>query len=512
MSTKINARSPFFIESVEPSVSLGIFDCDTANLLNFAVSSDGDVTEPSILNGTIIDRTATSFAANTSGSAISRSVTYTIQIPSGYSNTSDGTIDCVQTVDQPTQTSAEDPNQNNNCPTFSGTIPAITNLTSTTVNLASFFTAGSGATISGYSVQNYGAAAISTSISSNTLTIATASECASTTLRVTAFNSSDACTAVSNVFSVSSACNKTLTCTTSNATNDAVNLTGGSISATGVISNPSYSIAHLSRIKDSNGATVPCSNNICTVPVNNGASAIPVTLTFVFDVPNGYTNAGAELECTPPSFSQPTTAAPKVNLECSDATFSGFTITPQGNIIAGTVSYLGNTGVTPNNITTESGEYKYDPVSASTSRTISVTFRILNTAWLNYLESITCPVELTQPPSDNACDSATGDYAISHQGFNDVGSFCDGGATYSILRQVNGTPEVGNTVCYLGSPYNGNNLFYAYATAQIQNGAGNIAAGAIDASFKVMQIDSSGTILFITTTNCQGDDGGDRQF
>jgi hypothetical protein len=493
MSTKINARSPFFIESVEPTVSLGIFDCTTANLLNFAVSSDGDVTEPSILNGTIIDRTATSFASNTSGSPISRSVTYTIQIPSGYSNTSDGTIDCVQTVDQPTQTSAEDPNQNNNCPTFSGTISAITNLTSTTVNLASFFTAGSGATISSYSVQNYGAAAISTSISGDTLTISTASVCASTTLRVTAFNSSDACTAVSNVFSVSSACTAALTCTD-------VNLTGGNISATGVISNPSYSIAHLDHIEDSGN------NTITSVPANNGSSAIPVTLTFVFTVPAGYTNAGAELECDKTFTQQPTTA-PKVNLVCSDATFSGFTITSQGNIIAGTVSYLGNTGVTPNNITTESGDYKYDPVSASTSRTISVTFRILNTAWLNYLQSITCTVNLTQPPSQNACDFVSGDYAISHQGFSAVNSFCDGGARYSILRQVNGTPAVGNTVCYLGSPYNGNSLFYAYASAQSQNGAGNIGT-----SFSVMQIDSSGTILRITTTNCQGDDGGDIQY
>jgi len=493
MSTKINARSPFFIESVEPTVSLGIFDCDTANLLNFAVSSDGDVTEPSILNGTIIDRTATSFPPNTSGSAISRSVTYTIQIPSGYSNTSDGTIDCVQTVDQPTQTSAEDPNQNNNCPTFSGTIPAITNLTSTTVNLASFFTAGSGATISGYSVQNYGAAAISTSISGDTLTISTASECASTTLRVTAFNSSDACTAVSNVFSVSSSCTAALTCTD-------VNLTGGNISATGVISNPSYSIAHLDHIEDSGN------NTITSVPANNGSSAISVTLTFVFTVPAGYTNAGAELECDKTFTQQPTTA-PKVNLECSDATFSGFTITPQGNIIAGTVSYLGNTGVTPNNITTESGDYKYDPVASSTSRTISVTFRVLNTAWLNYLESVTCPVDLTQPPSDNACDFATGDFAISEQGFIQASYFCDNNARWSILKEVNGIPAVGNTVCYLGSPFNGSSLYYAYSNVTSQNGAGNIGT-----SFSVMQIDSSGTILRITTTNCQGDDGGDIQY
>lgn len=496
MSTKINARSPFFIEATEPTVSLGIFDCTTANLLNFAVSSAGDVTEPSILKGTIIDRTATSFAANTSGSPISRSVTYTIQIPTGYSNTSDGTLTCVQTVDQPTQTPAEDPASNDNCPTFSGTIPAITNLTSATINLATYFTAGADASISGYSVQNYGAAAISTSVSGNTLTISTGSNCAATTLRVTAYNSVDACKAPSNTFSVSAACTEALDC------ND-VDLIGGAISATGVISNPSYSpIAPLDHIEDSGG------NTVTSVPANNGASAIPVTLTFVFTVPDGYTNAGQELECTPADFSQPTTAAPLVNLECSNVTFSSaFTITSQGNIIAGTVSYLGSTNVTPTNITTEGGEYKYDVVASSTSRTISVTFRVLNTGWLNYNSSITCTLSLTQPPSQNACDFATGDYAISDQSFNAANSFCDNNAVWSILKQVNGTPSTGNTVCYLGSPFNGGSNWFAYNTAQVQNGAGNIGT-----SFSIMRIDSSGTILATSTTNCQGDDGGDIQY
>ena len=494
MSTKINARSPFFIEATEPSVTLGIFDCATANLLNFAVSSAGDITEPSILKGTIIDRTETSFAANTSGSAISRSVTYTIQIPTGYSNTSDGTITCIQTVDQPTQTPAEDPTSNDNCPTFSGTIPDITNLTSTTINLATYFTAGADASISGYSVQNYGAAAISTSVSGNTLTISTGNNCASTTLRVTAYNSVDACKDVSNVFSVSAACTEALDC------ND-VNLTGGAISATGVISNPSYSIAHLDHIEDSGN------NTITSVPSNDSGSAINVTLTFVFTVPDGYTNAGQELECDKTFEQQPTTA-PLVNLECSDVTFSsGFTITSQGNIIAGTVSYLGSTNVTPTNITTESGAYKYDPVATTTARTISVTFGVLNTNWLNYNSSITCTVSLYQPPSENACDFATGDYAISDQSFNAANSFCDNNAVWSILKQVNGTPTTGNTVCYLGSPFNGGSQWFAYNSAQTQNGAGNIGT-----SFGVMRIDSSGTILATSTTNCQGDDGGDIQF
>ena len=122
-------------------------------------------------------------------------------------------------------------------------------------------------------------------------------------------------------------------------------------------------------------------------------------------------------------------------------------------------------------------------------------------------ESVTCTVDLTQPPSDNACDFATGDFAISEQGFSAVNSFCDNNARWSILKEVNGTAAVGNTVCYLGSPFNGGNLYYAFSSVTSQNGAGNIGT-----SFSVMQIDSSGTILRITTTNCQGDDGGDIQY
>ena len=58
MSTKINARSPFFIEATEPTVTLGIFDCNTANLLNFAVNYQGGITEPTPAKGIIIDRSA----------------------------------------------------------------------------------------------------------------------------------------------------------------------------------------------------------------------------------------------------------------------------------------------------------------------------------------------------------------------------------------------------------------------------------------------------------------------
>ena len=497
MSTKINARSPFFIEATEPTVSAGIFDCNTANLLNFAVSSAGDVTEPNIQNGVIIDRTATSFAANTSGSAISRSVTYRIKIPAEYSNSSAGTLNCVQTVNQPTQTAAENPPQNPNCPTFAGAIQPITNLTSTTVNLASFFTAGSGATISGYNVQNYGAAAIQTFIANNTLTIATNSNCAVTTLRVTAFNSNDACTAVSNIFSVTAPCSKDLTCTIQDSNSDKLNLQGGDVSATGVITKPSYDIAHLVRMEDTSG------NTITSMPPNGSASTQNAFVVFVFLVPAGYTNAGQELNCQM-AFTQQTTAAPKVNLVCSDVTFSGFSITSQGNIIGGNISYLGTNTSVATSMVTETSAIQYDVVSSATSRTITVGFKILSTVWLNYNSNFTCTVDLTQPPSDNPCDSTSGTYYISNQGFTSRNAFCDFGATYSITKEIFGTPVSGQTVCFQGDFFPGDFKYYAFNENPLSVGAGNIGA-----SFQVMKIDGSGTILEIRTVNCEGDTDGD---
>ena len=502
MSTKINARSPFFLETTAPAAIAKVFDCTTANLLNFSVSSSGAITEPSIREGNIIDRTVTSFAANTSGSAIARSVTYTIQIPSDYSNASDGTLTCAVSTNQLSQTPAQNPDDNDNCPRSTGTIPAITGLTSsgTSVNLSSYFTAGTDATISRYEILAIGSAAISTSISGSTVTFSTGSTCVSGSFTARAFNSVDLCVADSLPFSVSSACLKTLTCTTTDATNDAVNLIGGEISAAGVITRPSYSIASLSHIEDSGN------NTITSVPANNTGSPKNVTLTFVFTVTAGYTNAGAELECDKLFVQQPT-SAPLVNLECSDVYFDGFSITSQGNLISGTVSYLGTETSEPTNVTTEDGSFKYDVVASPTTRTLSISFRILNTKWLNYNTIKTCPLPLNQPPSENACDFATGNYAISNQSFTAKNAFCDSGSTYSILRQVNGTIGVGNTVCYLGTPFSGSNKWFAYNSAQSQNGAGNIGS-----SFGVMQIDSSGTILSISTVNCQGDTGGDIQF
>ena len=121
MSTIINARSPFYLTATAPTVSLGTFTCTTAGLSGFAVASDGTVTEPNILRGTIIDRSDTSFAAKNVGDlSQDRTVTYTIRVPDGYTNFSDS-LACPLTATQTAPAAGSSgcvPSNNNKMATF----------------------------------------------------------------------------------------------------------------------------------------------------------------------------------------------------------------------------------------------------------------------------------------------------------------------------------------------------------------------------------------------------------
>lgn len=495
MSTKINARSPFFIEAEAPTVSLGTFTCDTANLQNFAVASDGTITEPNILYGSIIDRSVTSFASNTSGSAISRSVDYTILIPSEYSNSDDGTIVCTQTVDQPSQSAAEDPNQNNNCPTFSGTISDITGLTSsgTAVTLSTYFSEGSSASINRYEAINYGDAAISVSFSGTgvgqTATFSTASQCVEADFVIKAYNDEDSCTATSNTFTVTSACTNTLTCSTDDATNDAINLTGGSIAADGTITRPSYSIGRFNRIEDSSDTDVTSGYSS-----NTTGSARDVTLTFVFDIPSGYTNTG-EIECDK-TFSQPPTSAAQPTVACGDdiIRISNLRIANTGDIVSGDASvtvggveasFTVNTkGVTAGNA--------FPVVYVDTPRVIGVAITVPS-GYANSGNVINCDHNATQPALYGACAGVTGDYYLT-AGVSTANGHC--GGVFTAKNAVNGTINLHQIVCKNGSPFNGGNDWYGASTSI------GTYAGDVGASYRVIQIDEFGYIVDMARANC----------
>lgn len=504
MSTKINARSPFYLEAEEPVVSLGAFDCDVAGLTDFRVNSDGTIVNPLIRNGSIISQDNTSFAANTSGSPISRTVNYTILIPAEYTNSGDGTFVCPQTFSQPSQTAAEDPDQNDNCPSFSGTISNITGLdnTGSSITLNSFFSEGADASIDTYRVIQYGDLAIQHSFSGSgvnqTVTFTTGLTCAEASFRIEAQNDQDACVARSNLFTISANCpSVTLTCTTDDDNNDAINLQGGSIAADGTISSPSFQNAlNIKRIEDSGD------NTITSYPANNTGSARDVTLTFVFDIPSHYSNSG-EIECDK-TFSQPPTTAPLETLACGDdrIVYENFRIANTGDIVEGEARVLVN-GVSANftvNTLGVSTGTAFPEVAVTTPRTIGVTITVPS-GWANAGSTIggtagsLCNQSVQQPPSKNLCVGVTGTYYITSTGVDTLCGFCD--FTSLTNLEVNGTLAVNEPVCRNGNQFNG--AFKWFGVSNFEN----TRIGDVGIGFTVARIDAFGFISEIRQVSCE---------
>lgn len=525
MSTKINARSPFFIEAEEPVVSLGPFSCTTANLLGFRVTSDGTIIDPSILKGTILSRSADSFSANTSGSSISRTVNYTILIPAQYTNAANATIVCPQTYSQPSQTPQEDPVQNDHCPTFSGTIANITNLTddpATSIALNTYFSEGSTATITTYNVIQSGGLGITYSLSGSgvnqTITFATDLTCVQTSITIEARNSEDACVAHSNAFTISAECPTIdLTCTTDDATNDAIALTNGSIEADGTINSPSFSNAlRIKRIEDENDVDVTDGYS-----ENSTGSARSVTLTFIFDIPAHYNNSG-EIECDK-TFTQQPTSAPLEEILCGDEriVYEGFRIATTGDVVVGESKVLID-GVeslfTVNTQGVGSGS-TFPTVLSPTARTIGVDI-VIPAGYSNTGNTINCTISREQPaayivqpdpdpdPEDpvavSPCVSGAidglilRDFYISRIGVINKCGHC--GRVEQATETVFGAQSAGSIVCKDGTPFNGGGFYYL--SSRREGGTG----GDVGTSYTVIQIDRNGYISALEEVNCaEGD-------
>lgn len=508
MSTKINARSPFYIEAVAPTPTLGAFTCDVASLTDFSVAPDGTITEPNILRGTIIDRDQTSFAALSAGDAsVSRTVNYTIQIPDGYSNTNDGTISCPQTFTQVAPAAVCDSATNTNMATFSGTIGNITNLNTTaqTVSLGSFFTQQAGATFKEYEIVRIGSSAIDFTLSgsgaSQTLSFTTTSTGVDASFRVIAHNNGDSCTTTSNSFTVTAAATGDLDC-------DDLNLTGGSITQGGAITVPSYSaVGDLYKIYV--GAVDYTSTDY---PDNTNTTERTVTLKLYFRVPSSYGNATPAgstdlndyLLCTKDVQQAGTSLSA---LACTDdiISYTGFRISTTGDIVISDAQVtVDGTAATIKSVTGSNGELTFPEVSTKTSRTLDVTFTIpsgySNTGDLTCEDAVT----VQQPPRDiavSACDIGVEKYIT--QGKKRPAEFCDYGYVYSARRAISVSDtglSIGTTVCDGRQPFNGFGYYYA-----ITDNVTSSAAGAIGATFRLYQIDQFGTILSVVDRNCQSD-------
>ena len=509
MSTKINARSPFYLEAEEPTISLGAFTCTTAGLANFSVASNGVITDPTILKGTILSKDQnTPFAENTSGSSISRTVNYTIIIPSGYTNAGDTTIVCPQTFSQPSQTAQDNPVSNDNCPTFSNSISNITGLDSSgsTVSLGSFFTSGADADINEYTLvrqsgqQDAITGTITGTVPNQTLTFTTGQTCTSATFVVQARNNADGCKATSNSFTVTANCpSVTLTCTTDNATNDAINLQGGSITADGTINNPSWNggtgILAIKRIEDSNG------NTITSYPSNSTASARDVVLTFVFDIPSHYSNSG-EIECDK-TFTQPTTVAPLETLECGDdrIVYQGFRIATTGDIVEGGAQVLVDgvsASFTVNTLGVGTGTL-FPEVETETPRTVGIAITVPagfanSGSVIGGTSGSACNQTIRQPRSTNPCTFVTGVYYITVQGFNQFCDICDGRFVAGL--NITGSPQLNENACRNGNPFNGGNKWFGVGLTQ------DTLVGDIGTTFEAIRISEFGIVTDRAQVNC----------
>jgi hypothetical protein len=475
MATKINVRSPFYINITEPSVPTPTFTCGVAEVLNLTIDQQGQISTPTLAYG-IIDSITSNDSDFSNGkfatvsTATDRTITIRILIPDGFSNVNVGHIDCVNLVTQPAYV------LNTSCtggPTTSGSIPSQTldvDGDSDTIDLTSYFTQGSQA-IAGYTVYNP-STVVNASVSGDTLTLSSNAIGGSTTVHISAFdNATNSCTATQSISVTVNAPSQDFDCV-----NNGINaLAGGSIAQDGTITNPN-STGTITAIKDTSGGSTITSHS-----ANNTGSDRSVTLYFDITAPAGYANAGSTIECSH-IFNQP---AGDPEFTCDVANLSGQQISTKGII---------NPGSAQIGTISDWNPKSFEPnVSTATPRT--VTFIVDVPSGYSNSGTISCPKTINQPASTPTC--GTNNFFIS-AGSLVPGSFCT--AVYPVSSAISSTGNLyglGSVVCKNGTPFNGQDLFYAVAVS-------NVNVGPNYGNFIIWQIDSNGVILDVRESNCKG--------
>lgn len=486
MSTKINVRSPFYLNLTEPVAPLPLFQCGTAGIQNLSIDQQGQISQPSTSLGTILSITSSEsdfsndkFA--TVSTATDRDLTIRISIPANYSNSADGYIDCDQTVEQPALVTGGATPSCSGGPTTNGSIPAVSidsGGDSDTVNLSSYFTAGSNA-ISNYSVYVANQTLVNASVSGNTLTIFSNNIGGSTNVIVSATDGqSGTCTASQSIaVTVSVPGGVAFAC------GDAA-FSGGGITQAGVITKPN-SVAAVGTIKASSGGSAITSHSANTTGSNR-----TVTLFFDLTAPPGYTNAGSTVECSK-DFEQ---AAANPEFTCSTANLSGQRISTSGIVDYGSAALGSITAHTSSNSDFSNG--KFAEVSSDTPRTVSFTVTVPG----GYSNSgtISCPVNINQPPIANQCGSNTFYLATA---MTSIDGYCPG--TWNVSRSVTSsattiTNALGKQVCLNNAPMLGGNFYYAVSTNKTSIGTNT-------GSFRMWQIDDEGIVRDVAAWDCPPD-------
>ena len=488
--SKINARSPFFASISTPTKPSPAFTCTIANGTGLSISQEGVITLPQFEQGTL-----DSFSSSDSGFADSKYATVTVDttrtlvfriaIPSGFSNTSDGFLDCTLTATQPKRVTSGTTPSCSGGPTVNGSVPTQTLASggnTVTVNLASYFNQGT-SSIAGFTINNYHTNFMQASVVSSTLTITSASLGGSKVLYVSAFdNDVNTCRptqAITVTISVSSA----FTCTTAG-------LKGGSIAQDGSITDPDLVGTITARKLTSGGGT------ITNAGANSASTGVSKTLFFDITVPSGYTNTGATIECSK-TFTQAGTGL--LPLTCDD-----LTLTEQGVYTDGSIKF----GKTNIGTLTDFSPKSFAAVDVDTNRTLTLTINAPS-GYSNSGSDITCTKVVTQPANIPVCGSQT--YYLALDFVATVESdFCQSGYRLNANRAVLSTASditdaYGHTVCSAaGTPFAGSSNFYRVDTFQNYT---NISTSS--GPFYIWQISNSGVIEDVWFWDCAS--GGDGQ-
>ena len=492
MSTKINVRSPFYLNLTEPVAPTPLFQCGTADIQNLTIDQQGQISQPTTALGTVLSITSSDsdfsndkFATVTTDT--DRDITVRVSIPANYSNSADGFLDCPKIVQQPAfNTGGATPTCTGGV-TASGSIPAVTidvDGDSSSVDLSSYFTSSD--PVSAYSIYIANQSLVNASVSSNTLTISSNAIAGTTNVIVSATDGgSNTCTASQTIAVTVNAASQTFICSLAG-------FTGGGIATDGTITKPD-SVADVGTIRTTSGDT---STNITSYPANTTGTDRSVTLFFDLTVPTGYSNAGATVECER-EFVQD---ASLPTFTCTTANLSDQRISTSGLVDYGSASLGSITGHTSSASDFSNG--KFAEVSSDTPRSVTFNVTIPSSGFSNSgSTALSCPVTINQPARPNPCGSNT--YKLS-TAMPSPSDFCTGLFTVSkaiTSAAASVTTALGKQVCQNNAPFLGGNFYYAVSINRVSVGTGT-------GKFFLWKIDDEGIVRDVATHICPTDGSG----
>ena len=398
MSTKINARSPFFISYTEPVKPLVELTCALIDATDFAVGVQGEITLPNIAYGSFISITSSnSDYANGKWAAVAtpttRSMTVRVLVPGGFSN-ANAYVDCTVTADQVVASclnkiTLDTPIADKTLNVFGF---------STTITLSDHFSISAGTLAYRFGQNSY--SEFDLSLSSGVVTITTKTTAGVFPIVILAYSSSDSTTCeVVDSFNVTVNNAGTFNCTTAN-------LLGGNVSKDGVLTLPN-SVGTITKTMETSGGSA-----VTSVAANNTGSSITKRLYYAITPPTGYSNAASSVECFI-DYTQ-TSNAVVPTLACGMIDFDDQAILVGGSVIPGTLEDHNSFSSGTLDLT----DFNYNPksflrVENNIDRDITYSITVPS-GYTNAGSILDCVYPITQPgdPTLIVCTSKTNSFWI----------------------------------------------------------------------------------------------------